>query len=99
MASPRPISTGLASLSSPRTSCGGMAHGGPPTGSSGSLACRRLRAITRSRRRFGGLAAILHGLPFLPAIEDLACRAALELADDAILGHEVDEPGRATVPD
>ena len=51
------------------------------------------------RRRAGGLAAVLEGFPVLPRVEDFAGRAALELADDAVLGHEVDQPGGAAVAD
>src|SRR4051812_32256196 len=52
-----------------------------------------------SRRRARRLAAILERLPVLPGVEDFAGRAALEFADDAVLGHEVDQAGGAAVAD
>src|SRR5579863_5106381 len=45
------------------------------------------------------ITAVLERFPLIPRVEDLAGRAALELADDAVLGHEVDEPGCAAVAD
>ena len=44
-------------------------------------------------------AAVLEGFPLFPVVKHLAGRAALEFADDAVFGHEVDEPGRPAVAD
>src|SRR5208337_5682920 len=43
--------------------------------------------------------AVLERLPFLPRVKDLARLALLELADDAVFGHEVDQPRGAAVAD
>src|SRR5262249_27441613 len=51
---------------------------------------------TDSRLRRG---AGLQLLPLLRIEQHLAGRAAVVHADDAILGHEVDQPGRAAVAD
>ena len=61
-----------------------------------------IQPSSRSRftTRIGlGLAAVLEGFPLFPGVEDFAGRAALEFADDAVFGHEVDEPGRPAVAD
>src|SRR5690242_6406400 len=53
----------------------------------------------RSPRRRRQLAPVFERFPVVPRVKDLPRRAALELADDSVLGHEVDEPGRAAVAD
>src|SRR6185437_4542731 len=44
-------------------------------------------------------AAVLEILPLFPGVENLTGCTVLELADDAVFGHEVDQAGGAAVTD
>src|SRR5271166_4123121 len=62
------------------------------------------RAENRSSRGLGGIAVaaaatVLERFPFVPRVEHFAGRAALVLADNAVLGHEVDESRSAAIAD
>ena len=73
----------------------------------GTTACVELGSFGKNGRTVanpsggvaGGLVAVLQGFPFFPVIQDFAGGAGLELADDAVLGHEVDQAGGAAVAD
>src|SRR5262249_4032345 len=74
----------------------------PPGGALGLTFTRRDaigRAGDSRRGRCGAVVDALHGLPVFPGVQPLARGAALELADDAVLGHEVDQAGGAAVAD
>src|SRR5437879_1331303 len=72
----------------------------PFPGDPASLARNSPEWLSPSRDRFiFDRTAVLEGFPLLPGVEDLAGRAALVLADDPVLGHEVDQPGGAAVAD